>query len=405
MFSAIKLLINKFRDWFPRASNKVKAQAAEIEAKVKQSKLHDLPESQKTRLKNAFENLSIPLSYQEAIKSKLTESIAQWQKEESVNNSLLILGSPIENISKIVKETLAEWEEQELYSIKLFPSSSINSNCQTIKSQLLEEIGTYKDNNKSKRLEEKPVLIIIPDLSKCFLRCVDGLEGVECIQDLLFKDNSRFWLIGCNDCAYEYFKIVYEFGSYFEEILSLPALKGVEIKEWLTPVLEMIELDFELKENNDKNILDTDEKNWISLLEKNSFEHLAEISLGLSSVASRLFLLSLGMEEDEDKSIDSDENKKKKTLKLQIQSSPDLPELSKDNRFLLFSLCLHGGLQLPELALSLGESYNKVRNQVQYLSSLGLLENKKGVININPAHYPRLRKDLDDNQFLMGKNK
>jgi hypothetical protein len=403
MLSPIKFLTEKIRDWLPKAHTKFKAQAAEIEAKVKQNNLHDLPESQKTRLKNALKNLSIPLSYQEAIKSKLTEAIAKWQKEKDAANTLLILGNPMENISKILKETLAEWKEQELYSIKLFPSSSIHSNYSTIKSQILEEIGISKDNKKSKPLEENPVLIIIPDLSKCFLRCVDGLEGIECLQDLLFKDNSRFWLIGCNDCAWEYFKIVYQLGSYFEEIIPLPTLKGVEIKEWLTPVLEMIELDFDLQENNDENIVDIDEKNWISSLEKTYFEHLAEISLGLSSVASRLFLFSLGMEKNDDKSVDSDENNN--TLQSKIQPPPDLPELSKDHRYLLFSLCLHGGLELPELALSLGESYSKVRNQVQLLWHLGILEKKKGVININPAHYPRLRKNLDDNQFLMGESK
>ena len=400
----------------------LKAQAAELEDKVKQNSFTPPPPSQIISLQNAIDSLPNPRSHRAAVRSKLAEAIAQWQEHEGAPNSLVVLGSPIEPLGKLVNEILAEWEQQHLWLIKSLSHSARPPNYSTIKSQLLEEIDRPQDvipaqgNHESRKLAaapsgERQVLMVIPDLSWCFLRCVDGLEEIEYLQDWLLNNRSQFWLIGCNHWAWQYLDAVCRLGSYFENTLSLPALQDFELKEWLTPVSETIQFDFGNGRDNQNNNLDVDDDNdehWSSPSEQNYFEPLAKTSLGLSTVAARLWLLSLGIQEQEDKSANSDaseaEDNPSPTLSLERTNLtlPNLPELTKDDRYLLFSLCLHGGLNLPELALSLGERQSRVRDQVQVLWRAGILACKKGLFEVNSVHYPRLRRDLVNNHFLIG---
>ena len=60
-------------------------------------------------------------------------------------------------------------------------------------------------------------------------------------------------------------------------------------------------------------------------------------------MASRLWLLSLEINKEEDKSTkneDSEENESEEKIILQKIVLPDLPSLTKDDRYLLFSLSI-----------------------------------------------------------------
>ena len=402
----IGFLIEQFRNWFPEAQAKFKAQAAEIEAKVRQRNLTPLPPSQITTLSNQIDRLAIPDCYLTTVKSKLSEAIAQWQQQQDAPNSLVVLGSPVEPVGKIVNEVLANWHNQDIVSLKSVSWSHRPPNYSSIKSQLSQEIDRVEDVTGDANKHQ--VMIIIPDLSWCFLRCVDGLDAIEYIQDLLFQDRSRFWLIGCNSWAWKYLNVVCQLGGYLEQTLSLPDLKDIELKEWLTPVAETIPLDFDNDHNSLHDNLNSDTDNqedWVSSSQQNYFKHLAEISLGSTSVAARLWLLSLGIEKQEDQPDSAEasesENQSSSTVILAKAILPDLPELTKDDHYLLFSLCLHGQMTLSELALSLGERQPKIQNQVQALWRSGILERSQDLLKVNPAHYPQLKKDLSNNHFLI----
>lgn len=415
----IGFILEQLKDWFPKAQAKFKAQAAELESKVSQRNLSPLPQSQITTLSNRIEDLITPLPYRTLIQSKLTEVITQWQKDEDAPNSLVVLGSPLEVLGKIMNETLTEWEQHDLWEIKSLSWSTRRPNPSGIKTRLLEEIGSSQDLNlpqdkhESQPLltessEKHQLLLLIPDLSKCFLRCVDGLEGIEYLQDLLLQDRSRFWLIGCNDWAWEYLNVVCQFSAYCEQTISLPAIDDIKLKNWLTPVSETIQFEFSDFQDylSDNLHMESDsEDNWISASEQSYFKYLAQISLGVSNVAAKLWLNSLGIEHKEENSSQEDTSEAEDNLSTKIvlkwSRLPDLPELTKDDRYLLFSLCLHGEMTLCELALSLGESQNKVQNQIQTLRNSGVIEVRNGFIGINPTHYPRLKRNLANNHFLI----
>ena len=400
--------MKNLKNWFPQAQAQFKAQAAEWEAQVKQKNLNLLPHSQIIALSKKINNLSTPSCYLNTIKSKLSEAIALWQEEENTANSLVILGSPIEPFAQIFNEVLADWEQKDHLQIKSLSWSNRPPEHSTIKSQLNQEIGFVQEENPDNAHQ---IVVIIPDLTWCFLRCVDGLETIEYLQELFFQDRSQFWLIGCNTWAWEYLDIVTNFSHYFPQTLCLLELQDIDLKQWLTPVQQSIEFDFNYNQSqqNDHPELDEEkEDNWESPSQKDYFKHLANISLGLSHVASSLWLLSLGLKEEEDESNDEDdhndedqEEETSDTIFLQKVALPDLPSLTKDDRYLLFSLCLHGQMTLSELAISLGEEQIKVQNQVQTLCNSGVVEHNINQLKINPAYYLQIKRDLTGNNFLI----
>ncbi len=170
------------------------------------------------------------------------------------------------------------------------------------------------------------------------------------------------------------------------------------------------------------------------------FDRLADISDGVSTVALQLFIRSLryrkaadlakgnshkgsasedttseGTFLDKERRNEQDSGHKAKgegdrnsqnapespQIIAQLPKLPPLPDLSQTDLYLLYSLMLHGDLTISSLAESLGDAPQIVNNQVQILRNEGIIEQKDGVIKTNPIHYPRLRKELANNNFII----
>ena len=125
------------------------------------------------------------------------------------------------------------------------------------------------------------------------------------------------------------------------------------------------------------------------------FDNLAGISQGLPRVAASLWLKSLLYEPSEEGNASAKIEQKKAKL-------PDLPNLLPEDRYILYSLLLHGYLSLSHLAVSLGESETTVQARVQFLLQTDVIERRHHFLNVVPAHYPKLRATLDYNNFLVG---
>lgn len=366
--------LKRIRRWFPQAQAQIKAQAEELEAKIKQKSLTPLTYDQINSLISQIEQLPTPQPYQATIYSRLLESLNHWRQGDTRQNSLVILGSPVEPLEKIIGKTLAECVDSVGNSTGAVGKMT-RPHYSQVKSQLEQLVSS------------EPGIIFIPDLSWCFLRCVDGLEGIEFLKQLLLSQKqSHFWLIGCNYWAWQYLKVVSRLEVYCTDIAELPSLEGEVLHNWLTPVVETI--DFAESEDVEEQF-------------PKYFKRLAEVALGNSAVAAKIWLLSLGWEKAEE----DNENSDNQITMLEYPYLPDLPHLTKQDRYLLFSLCLHGGLDLEALALSLGDSVSLVQDQVQRLWQLDFLWEYNHLLRINPAYYPKLLRDLDNNYLLMGEGK
>lgn len=141
--------------------------------------------------------------------------------------------------------------------------------------------------------------------------------------------------------------------------------------------------------------------------QRDYFDRLANIADGVSVVALQLFIKSLRYRKvTPQRPEDSPSEQKKQKLSSHqlvatVPKLPPLPELSQSDLYLLYSLMLHGDLTIRTLAKSLGDAPQIVNNQVQMLRNADIIEQKDGVIKANPVHYPKLRRELSNNNFII----
>ncbi|MEM6435444.1 MAG: hypothetical protein AAF773_16565 [Cyanobacteria bacterium P01_D01_bin.115] len=56
-----------------------------------------------------------------------------------------------------------------------------------------------------------------------------------------------------------------------------------------------------------------------------------------------------------------------------------------------------------DLALSLGENERTIHSRVQVLQRAGVIVQQGRWLSVHPAHCPKLRSELGNNNFLIGK--
>ena len=404
----IQKLLKRVKHWFPQAQEQIKEQANELEAKLTDSHLDPLPPEKLRPIQENLSQLPYPEPYIKAIAHKLNEHFSKWQQQK-VCNCLVVLSHPTENISALLQQTLAADVIDLSFPVNTLSWSHRPLDYSTILSELQSQIHSKETHSP------QPQVQVIPDLSWCFLRCLYGLDGIEWLQQTLFQDQSQFWLIGCNHWMWHYLNHVYQWSTYFDQTLSLPSLEPLEIKQWLQPVSEKLSFDFD---DDHDDLFESDEEDeedspWEGTAERQYFKRLARISLGIPPTVAQLWLNSLQQQDAEEIEETSDAHisaeSASRSILLARVSVPKLPELTKEDRYLLFSIGLHGNLTLEQLALSLGNDTmlaalgeNPVVAQVQFLQRVGVIQNQQGWLSIHPIHYPRLKIDLEDNHFLVG---
>lgn len=352
-----------------------------------ENELDELPTNFISSLNQQIQALSCDPKYIKILQSTLEEALCQWQDNPEANE-LVILSSSIEPLSQIIQTALVNWSDERIGNIKLLSWSNRPQDFLNIVSKLQNDLGLSAkldvDNNSGKFQE----LVVIPCLEFCFLRQIHGLDGIEFLRNRIFQDHSRFWLIGCNSLTWQYLDYIYNINSYFEKTLLLPTMTGEELMEWLTPIITKMEFK--------KNYLD-EEKQFAKMQEH--FDYLSYIAQGLSSAAAQLWLKSLSMA-----NIENIDTQEKETENILVEydkvKSLDLPELSGNDRYLLFSLLLHKEINLSHLALSLGEPESRIQFQIQKLLRMGVIQRLNNLLSIHPAYYPKLHKHLKKYNFI-----
>ena len=189
---------------------------------------NELPPAIASSLNQAIKKLPCHPKYITILQSTLDEALSQWQENPEANE-LVILSSSIEPLPQILQTSLTDWNHQNLNQIKLLSWSNRPKNFSRIVPQLQKKLELSEkldiDHNSGNFQE----LVVIPCLEFCFLRHIHGLDGIEFLRSRIFKDHSRFWLIGCNTLTWQYLDHIYSINSYFEKTLVLPNLEGAEL--------------------------------------------------------------------------------------------------------------------------------------------------------------------------------
>ena len=354
--------------------------------------LVELPPEIHQKLFDAVENLPSNEADQQAIISSLDERFERWRDAPNHgNNSVLILSSPVTAVSTVLSEALEEWAEQKKVSLRLLPLTARPTEIATIKSKLEHYLEF-----PAKMAKQQPEVVIIPNLSWCFLRSLEGLAGIEYWQSLLCKNpKNRFWIVGANQIGWVYLNLVCNLQAYVGEVVILSKIEQKELQKWLDPIIDEFNITFD-SPNIDKQLLDRDKEN-----KDHYFDRLYSISQGVSTVAAQSFLQSIRYQELDE---EDEAQPKQKKLIAQTPRLPNLPAFEPEEQYLLYSLLLHGDLTLSALATSLGDEESQVQARVQMLCRKGVVEQKEQILKIEPIYYPPLKQYLESNNFLINQH-
>ncbi len=367
--------------------------------------LVQLPPEVRKKLVEDIESLPSNPADKKAIADALDEAFERWQANpNNSNNSIVILSSPVAAVSRILSDTLEDWTKQKQIPMKLLPMTARPIAADQIKSKLEHYLKEQQSENDDSE-EQQPEVIVIPNLSWCFLRSLEGLEGIEYLQSLLCDGSeNRFWIIGGGQVGWEYLNSVCNLEAYCGKVMTLPEIEPEEFQDWLESIVKDLDLTFD-KPGIDKQLLESNKDN-----QTNYFDRLADISEGVSTLAVQAFLKSIHYEkvdrqEEFPKNVEPDVREKlsKDIVVAQFPNLPELPDLDSADQYLLYSLLLHGDLTISSLAESLGDDPSQVQSRVLVLRNQGVVEQQKKVIKINPIHYPNIKRELASNNFIVNK--
>ncbi|PSB10199.1 hypothetical protein C7B62_10265 [Pleurocapsa sp. CCALA 161] len=396
-----------FRSWLANNRNFIFSRYTKDseETQEPEQTLVQLPPELRKKLVEGIENLPSNPADKEAIVSALDEAFESWQANpNNSNNSIVILSSPVAAVSRILSETLEDWTKQKQIPLKLLPLTARPTAADKIKSKL--EYYFEQKESENDDPQQQPEVIVIPNLSWCFLRSLEGLEGIEYLQSLLCDGScDRFWIIGGGQVGWEYLNLVCNLEAYCGKVMTLPKIEPEEFQEWLEPIIQDLDITFG-KPGIERQLLKGDKSN-----QSHYFHRLADISEGISSVAVQAFLTSIHyakIDEQEKfpENVEADVQSKlaEDLVVAQIPNLPDLPDLELADQYLLYSLLLHGDLTISALAESLGDERSQVQNRVLVLRHQGVVEQQEKVIKINPIHYPNIKQELARNNFVINRD-
>ena len=393
--------VRSFKNWLADRRNFIFSRYTRDakETQEPEKSLVALPPEIRTRLVKGVEQLPSNPADCRAIVDTLDKNYELWRENpNNTGNSVVILSSPVAAVSRILTETLEDWAADRQIPLKLLPLKSRLDNISEMKAKL--ENCLQEESNKSES-EAEFEIVVIPNLSWCFLRSIDGLEGIEYIQSLLCNGSKRrFWIIGAGQVGWQYLNSVCGIEAYCGEVFSLPAIAPEDLQSWLEPIVDDLNLSFD-KPRLDKQILDSNADDRCSY-----FEHLADISQGVGTVAVQAFLKSIHCQQAEPEDADADTPAFREQHLADVPiaiapSLPNLPDLEPSDQYLLYSLLLHGDLSITELAKSLGDLESEVQGRVQLLRREGVVEERDRIVKINPIHYPRVKQELASNNFII----
>ena len=348
--------------------------------------LVELPQSIREKLIAATNKLADNPADTEVIRHSIDEAFEKWRnRPQRAENSIVILTSPVMVVSRIIITILENWTEEKQISVNVLPWNDRPADANTIQSKLQQYLEVEAKETES----DRPEVIVIPNLNWCFLRSMDGLDGIDYLQKMLLHDRDRFWIIATGKVTWDYLNSISDLEADCGRVTPLPELEHDSLRQWLKPILSELNITFADPRLESK-ILEGDKD-----AETIYFEDLTSISRGISVIALQAFLASVVYQPP-----DEDEQQQA-VIQAQSPELPNLPDLESAHHYLLYFLLLHGDITMRALAYSIGDSESKVRKQIKFLRNEGLIEETNEILKVNPIYYPQLKQELLNNNFII----
>ncbi|MDY7012974.1 MAG: ArsR family transcriptional regulator, partial [Cyanobacteriota bacterium] len=178
-----------------------------------------LPPELKQRVRRAVQALPPPPPFVEAVRETLDETLQEWLDQPlEASNSLTVLSSPVEAIARLLKVSVDGWQPKHRIPIRQLGWTERPADPATLQAKLLSQLGRGLPLATRQQRE----IVVIPNLSWCFLRCAEGLEGIDYLRKAIVTERSRFWIVGCGTLAWNYLDLVCKIAAYYQRHSFLP---------------------------------------------------------------------------------------------------------------------------------------------------------------------------------------
>lgn len=367
---------------------------------VADDSLCPLPSIWNLAVRERLRALPYPEPYLTTVAEQVTQAVMTWKHTLDSPNSLVLLGSPVDDTTAVLTAALtpevAPELTQQMRILRPLPWVLRPGHPLEIKAQLVDALAKLKeaeDDDGEDDLDDlarRQRVVVLPPLDQCFLRCIGGWEGIEWLRDTASAQRNYFWLIPSNTWAWAFLSRVCQVEAYLDQTMHLPQLDRDALCDWLTPLAKSL-----APVQDDSS----------SALGDISWSNFVDLSGGRLEVVRPLWLRSLRLHEperpDQPQPLDDDEPLPVPLRQIQ-PSLPSLPDLEAADHYVLHALMLHGVMSRSHLALSLGQPESIIHVRVQMLRQAGVLRLTPEGLGIHPAHYPRLRSELATNNFITG---
>jgi hypothetical protein len=380
--------------WLGRARSRLVRGAHRAEAG-----LCPLPGLWEVSLRQQVRSLPYPPPYLRAVADQIGQAVATWQRTLDAPNSLVLLGSPVDDGAAVLAAALdPAIAPGGLQWLTPLPWTARPADPLAVEAALVEALARLREaedtdgEDDPEDLSRRSRVVVLPPLEQCFLRCIGGWRGVEWLRDTVGTQRNYFWLMPCNTWAWAFLNRVCQVEAYLNQTAGLPPLTGATLDRWLTPLAQGW-------------ALAQGQPGASATLGAIAWPAFAAVGGRRPEVARALWLRSLRVRQADLPQHPSPlaEGEPLPVPLYQVQPSlPPLPDLDAPDHYLLHGLMLHGVTSLAHLALSLGQPESIVQVQVQRLRQLGLLRTTPQGLGLHPAHYPRLAAELGANNFLVG---
>ena len=347
--------------------------------------LVELPASIRQELVAATNKLPDNPTDIEAIRTSIDKAFEEWRdRPTSTNNSIVILTSPVMVVSRAIIDLIEDWSTSKQVKVKILPWNDRPVELNSIQSKLQQ----YLNREPAKIAEGQTELVVIPHLSWCFLRSMDGLDGIDYLQQMLLHEADRFWVIAAGQITWDYLNSITDIEADCGRVFALPKLNGKDLQQWFQPVVDRLQISF-ANPSLESKILEGDKD-----AESIYFEDLASVSKGVSVIALNAFLASISYEPP-----DGDEERG--VIQAESPELPNLPTLESMDHYILYFILLHGDITLSALAHSIGDRESRIRKRIRFLREEGLVEEDEEILKVNPIYYPKLKQELTNNNFVI----
>ncbi|MBE9221853.1 hypothetical protein IQ215_04005, partial [Cyanobacterium stanieri LEGE 03274] len=99
------------QSWLKNINNKVRSLFIKTQTiNQNEDDLLELPQFLKIDIKEYIESLDCPIAYQESVQGAIAPTLEKWLKDPEAENSVVIVGNPVENLSKIIDNSIENWK-------------------------------------------------------------------------------------------------------------------------------------------------------------------------------------------------------------------------------------------------------------------------------------------------------